>query len=117
LNTYLGRVGMELGVSEKNNLNTGLSFKVQDNRVFIDKVLLDSDAYKAGLYVGDEILAIDGIRFLPSDLKTFENLKSCERLLISRFGNISQVELHVKNSKKSTQLYLREKGEFIQANA
>ena len=117
LNTYLGRVGMELGVSEKNNLNTGLSFKVQDNRVFIDKVLLDSDAYKAGLYVGDEILAIDGIRFLPSDLKTFENLKSCERLLISRFGNISQVELHVKNSKKLTQLYLREKGEFIQANA
>ncbi|MFZ8934508.1 MAG: hypothetical protein ACO20H_07895 [Bacteriovoracaceae bacterium] len=117
LNTYLSKVGLELLSNDVKKLNTGLKLKVQENRVYINHVELDSEAFKAGLCVGDEILAIDGIRLLAKDLKYFENLGSCQRLLISRFGNISQIDFYVKSSIAGSKLFYKQKGDFIQAKA
>ncbi len=52
--------------SEDDKAWLGTDCTFAGDRILIDKVTLDSPAYKCGLNAGDEILAIDGMRILKS---------------------------------------------------
>ncbi len=116
LNTYLERGGLSYQREKISKLYIGVHLDVIKDRVYIKRIDLDSPAYKAGLCPQDEILAFDGIRVLGKDLKAMSNLESIERLLISRMGNISQIEVQSarKNQGRGKLSYSKEKGAFIQ---
>lgn len=82
---------------------TGLGLSSSDGVVSVTSVTRGSPAFKAGINVGDEIVALDGYRITSSDLgskiKHFKpgDIKSC---LITRRGKV--VEKQIKFEAKAT---------------
>ncbi len=71
---YLKHVGLEIVEKREEKCHLGLEVKAFHGRLMIEKVSLDSPAYRAGLNAGDEILAIDHCRVLPSEWSKIEEI-------------------------------------------
>lgn len=65
-------------------------------RAIIKTVLLDSPAHKAGLNSGDEIIFINGIRFMKEDVSSLSNqmlLDTPYEFIVSRLGKLERLEV------------------------
>lgn len=65
--SYYKDFGMEFIYTQGKAAYLGCELRFEDERVFIAKVHLDGPFFKAGLNVNDEIIAVDGLRFLKAD--------------------------------------------------
>lgn len=90
------RMGCELIWSEPKNPYFGCVWDYQGDRVLAKMVTLDSPAYKAGINPGDEMIALNGMRFLRDDANDLMSTLEIDRpvqLTISRLGRLENLEV------------------------
>lgn len=94
--TYYKEIGCEFIWEDNDKADFGCQFEYKNNRVFIKTVELDGTAYKAGLNAGDEIIAINRLRFLKSDATSLDQLfkvgKSYQ-FTISRLNKLHTIDV------------------------
>ena len=74
----------------------GIEVRVEGEQVFVDKVVLDGPAYQAGLNAGDEILFVDGQRFLQRQWKdSTQTMRpgASHEILLSRLGRLIEAQV------------------------
>ena len=121
-NRYFRYAGIELykkGLSHQDSLRaySGMKIASQNGNAVVRTVLAGSPAFRAGIYVNDEILAVDNFRVTASDLNEFlqqKHPRESARLLLNRRGMIREIPLNlglqpntdfaVRKVKKPTEL-------------
>ncbi|MEX0798484.1 MAG: PDZ domain-containing protein [Bacteriovoracaceae bacterium] len=101
--SYYKEAGCEFVWDETPAPYLGANLLFQGDRAFVESVTLDSPAHKAGLNAGDEILAIDRIRFLKDDADKFEEMLLPDQkydFSIARLGKIFNVEIRAQKRPK-----------------
>ncbi len=94
--TAFKRMGLELKWSDSGLPWIGAEFEFSGDRVIVKTVLLDSPAYKSGLNAGDEILFLNGLRFLREDadkLSALLLIDKCYEFVVSRLGKMNKIEI------------------------
>jgi predicted metalloprotease with PDZ domain len=111
LNQYLKKLGLNIVWTEPTATYLGADFDYNGDRVFIKSVNLDSPAYKSGLNAGDEILALNGMRFLKDDANQFLSwlvVNQTYTFKVSRLNRIQDIqflaELEPKKIKELTKI-------------
>ncbi len=82
----------------------GINVEFKGDRVVVKSVRADSSAYRCGLNAGDEILSVNGLRFLKSDYDNRDKIfleNKRYTLLVSRLGNIITQEILVEKGLRS----------------
>ena len=90
------KLGCELRFNEGTNPWIGADFEYSGERVFVKSVALDSPAYKAGLNSNDEILFLNGLRFVKEDadkMSSFLSVDQAYELIVSRLNKLQRVEI------------------------
>lgn len=90
------KLGCELRFNEGTNPWIGADFEYSGERVFVKSVALDSPAYKAGLNSNDEILFLNGLRFVKEDadkVSSFLSVDQAYELIVSRLNKLQRVEI------------------------
>ena len=103
--SYYREIGLEFEWDELGGSYLGVDFKFNGDRVFIEKSHLDGPAYKAGINPEDEILAINGIRFLQAEADTNEFSKLFKpnknyNFLVSRLGTLLNIEVLIDKAPR-----------------
>jgi len=100
---FLAYAGLELKSNDSTVMPVvGLTLSIEGDRVFINSVLQGSSAEDAGLSIGDEIIAINGLK---EEYKTIEKrlreLKEDENIKITVFkkNKLKDVVLNLQNRK------------------
>ena len=100
---FLAYAGLELKSNDSTVMPVvGLTLSIEGDRVFINSVLQGSSAEDAGLSIGDEIIAIDGLK---EEYKTIEKrlkeLKADENIKITVFkqNKLKDVVLNLQHRK------------------
>lgn len=74
----------------------GIDWEFQGERALVRSVTMDSPAHKAGINPGDEILFINGQRFLREDVSDLGNILEINKnyeFIFSRMGRIDKVDI------------------------
>lgn len=74
----------------------GVDWEFSADRVIIKSVVLDSPAHKAGLNAQDEMIFLNGYRFLKEDADKIQNLLMIDQpyeFIISRLGKLERIEV------------------------
>lgn len=108
-NQYFNLVGYQLvDLNEgQENMSMGIKTALHENKIVVKHVDRDSGAWKAGLNVEDELIAVDGYR-LESQGKAMDHIlsKASEgdelEVLISRDGLIQNIRMPVMQSTKKS---------------
>jgi predicted metalloprotease with PDZ domain len=101
---YYAQIGLKFNWDAPKTPYLGADFEYRDDRVIVKSVTLDSPAYKYGLNAGDEILAINGLRFLKADAHDFTKLFIAGMnydFVISRLDKISSLSIVFEETPKS----------------
>jgi len=96
--TPMKKVGLEFDWEQSEKAWLGANHKFEGDRVFISSVVLDGPAYQSGLNAGDEILAINGLRFTTDDSTKFTEMFKPHQthvFLISRQSAVFPIEVHL----------------------
>lgn len=97
--SYYNSIGCEFIWDESPLPFIGVNYDFQGDRVFIKDVVLDSPAHKSGLNAGDEIIAVDRIRFMKDDACSPEKIfKAGQKyeFVISRIGKLYNLDLRME---------------------
>ena len=89
-------LGCEIKWIEHNNPYLGVEWEYSAERVFARVVLLDSPAYKAGINPGDEIIFLNGLRFLREDAENLASILEVNKayeMIVSRSGKLERIEI------------------------
>ena len=90
--SHLKSVGIGIEWTEaKGRAYLGVEPRFEGERVFVDKVILDSPAYRGGVNAGDEILFVNGCRFLRSSWENFSQtarVGALHDMVLSRLGRL-----------------------------
>ena len=73
----------------------GISPEINENRVYVNQVVLDGPAYQAGLNSKDELVAIDGIRILKDQYDKLEGRLQIDKnycFTVCRNGILHEIE-------------------------
>lgn len=98
----LKEVGVEVEYEEA-KVDLGFVPEFKGDRLFVRSVELDGPAYKSGLNAGDEILAVNGMRFLKGEFDKKEKIFMANKtynLFVSRLGYISDLKIVTSHTKK-----------------
>lgn len=102
--SYYKDIGLEFVYDESEKVDLGVTFKFTGERVFISTVTLDGPAYKAGLNAGDEIIAVNRLRFMKSDANDLDKIlingKNYE-FTISRLNKLHTIEIAPEKKPKT----------------
>jgi predicted metalloprotease with PDZ domain len=97
LHEYLADVGLELTPETETRLDLGASVEVKGGQLWVQRVYRHGPASKAGLMVGDELVALDAERLRHSeDLVSLLDLKRSgqqRQLLIARDGQMRNLTI------------------------
>ncbi len=102
--SYYLENGMKFVWDESKKTDLGAQFQYEGDRVLIKSVTLDQAAYKSGLNAGDEILAVNGTRFLKSDASDISKMFSTGKLYkftVARLGRVMSLDVSFENSEKT----------------
>ena len=87
--SHLGDIGLEVEWEQQRKPFWGIEPRYEGERVFIARVLLDGPAYKAGFNAGDEMLLVNGLRFLKRQFLDFAQVAkegAPYEVVLSRLG-------------------------------
>ena len=105
-NRFFGYAGLQLkDVSVKTGQSyVGISSTLENDRLLITKVLRDSPAWKDGLNVNDEIIAVNGYRVTNNfnDLINQHNPGDKVQILVNRYGILKTLEVTLGEDKRVT---------------
>lgn len=90
------RMGCEMIWQESKVPYLGIDWEYAGDRALVKQVHLDSPAYNAGINSGDEIIFLNGLRFLredAQDLISLLNVNTAYELIISRLGKVERFEV------------------------
>ena len=102
--SYYLENGMKFVWDESKKADLGAQFQYEGDRVIIKSVTLDQAAYKSGLNAGDEILAVDGTRFLKNDVSDIPKMFSTGKVYkftIARLGRMMSLDVSFENGEKT----------------
>ncbi|EQC49266.1 PDZ domain-containing protein, partial [Bacteriovorax sp. DB6_IX] len=88
---------------EKPTVELGFTPEFKGDRVIVKTVELDGPAYKSGLNAGDEILSVNGLRFLKSDYDKKDKIFLADKtysLFVSRLGYVTDLNIVTGTSSK-----------------
>lgn len=88
---------------EKPTVELGFTPEFKGDRVIVKTVELDGPAYKSGLNAGDEILSVNGLRFLKSDYDKKDKIFLANKtysLFVSRLGYVTDLNIVTGTSSK-----------------
>jgi predicted metalloprotease with PDZ domain len=88
---------------EEAKVELGFNPEFKGDRVFVKSVELDGPAFKSGLNAGDEILSVNGLRFLKSNFEKKEKYMLPNKtygILVSRLGYVTDINLVTGKSAK-----------------
>lgn len=94
--SVMQRLGLELVWQENKAPYLGMDFDFAGDRVLVRAVTLDSPAYKAGINTGDEIVFLNGLRFLREDAQDLVSLlrkDTAYEVIVSRLGKVERFEV------------------------
>lgn len=94
--SYYVDIGLEFIWEQKESADLGVDFSYIGDRVVLSKVNLDGVAYKAGLNAEDEIVAINGIRFLKPDVESISKMllpNENYQFTVSRLGSLKIINV------------------------
>jgi predicted metalloprotease with PDZ domain len=97
------RLGCELKWSQPQTPWIGVDFEFSGERAFVKHVQLDSPASRYGLNTGDEILSLNGLRFLKEDVDKLVHYLQVDvpaEFLISRLSKIQKIEVIAQRSPR-----------------
>jgi predicted metalloprotease with PDZ domain len=92
----LRSMGCDFRWVENNMPWLGVEWEFQGERAIVKTVLLDSPAYRAGLNASDEIIFLNGLRFLKEDAEKFSTLVLIDRpyeVIVSRMSKLTRLEV------------------------
>ena len=90
----LKKLGLEMRWQESTTPWLGVDWEFSGERALVKSVTLDSPAHKGGLNAGDEVLFLNGLRFLKEDADKFASYVMMDRpyeLIVSRLGKLERV--------------------------
>lgn len=96
---YYAGIGLIETNSEVNSRTIGVSVNQKDDGLIIGSIIRGSSAYDNGLNVGDELIAIDGYRLTPNNLKSLISMHKINdkaKVLINRDGLIYEKEIEIR---------------------
>ncbi len=94
--TCMKRMGCEMIFQESKVPFLGIDWEYAGDRALVKMVYLDSPAYKAGINPGDEVIFMNGLRFLREDvldLISLMNLNTSYEFIVSRLGKVERFEV------------------------
>ena len=102
--TYFSYAGCELlDLNDgAENVKLGASTTIKNGRLMVTRVYHGTAAYNDGLYVNDEIVAINGYRVADNDMTTLvDNHKAGDvlTLTLSRDGIMTEIKVTLQNDK------------------
>lgn len=119
--SYYKEIGLDFEWDVPKEAYLGCQLRFEGDRVVVADITLDGPGFQAGLNAGDEIIAINDVRVLQSDVELFKNILSPGKqykITIARLGNIQSLVLmtgnaprilkniHVFDAKKANQSFL-----------
>jgi predicted metalloprotease with PDZ domain len=111
-NQYLAYAGLQLVVSKDSNPSLGCSFSDDNGKIIIRGVRRGTKGYDGGLNVGDEIIAIDGVRVgSPAALNNQVNLREVGQkvsITIARDGLLKEMPIEIGTSGSASYRIVRE---------
>jgi len=94
LESYLGDVGLQLEAVPSPEPFTGLRCGAEPQGLLVQRVQRHSPAQRAGVMVGDELIAVDSWRLRqPEDLAAHLQAERPQSLTVSRRGSLRQLSL------------------------
>jgi len=90
------RLGCEMVWHESNAPWLGVEWEPTGERAIVKGVTLDSPAHKAGLNAGDEVIFLNGLRFLREDADRVSAMMMVDQpyeFIVSRLSKLERVEL------------------------
>ena len=90
------KMGCELRWEEKATPWLGIDWEWSGDRAIAKNVIIDSPAHKAGVNAGDEMIFLNGLRFLREDAEKLSNLVMNDQnyeLIVSRLGKLVRLEV------------------------
>lgn len=94
--TCMKRMGCEMIFQESKAPYLGIDWEFAGDRALVKMVYLDSPAYKAGINPGDEVIFLNGLRFLredAQDLISLMNVNTSYEFIVSRLGKVERFEV------------------------
>lgn len=85
-------IGCEFVWDEPNEAELGCTFTSDGQRCLINRVIMDGPAFKCGLNAGDEIIAIDGTRFLNSDSSKVSSFLMIDKTYVFTVSRLNKLE-------------------------
>lgn len=101
--TALNKMGLTLRWNEPTTAYLGVDWEWNGDRAFVKQVSLDSPAYKAGINAGDEILFLNGLRFLKEDAEKLSTMVVPDEtydFVISRLGKLTLIPVLLERAPK-----------------
>jgi predicted metalloprotease with PDZ domain len=96
--TYYADNGMQFIWEESNKAYLGIDWEFKGANPFIGKVHLDGPAYKSGLNAGDEVIAVNHIRFNNIDANSLDNILTANKVYtftVSRLEKLIEINVTV----------------------
>lgn len=97
------KMGCELKWNENPNPYLGIDWEWSGDRAIAKGVTLDSPAFKAGVNAGDEMIFLNGYRFLREDAEKLGTMVMVDQnyeLIINRMGKMVRLEIMPEKSPK-----------------
>ncbi len=91
--SVMKRMGCEMVWQESKAPYLGMDWEYVGERVVVKQVTLDSPAYKAGINPGDEMIFMNGLRFLREDAQDLMTVNTPYEFIISRLGKVERFEV------------------------
>ena len=100
----LKKLGCEMKWHESNQPWLGVEWEYAGERATIKTVIMDGPAHRAGLNSGDEVMFLNGLRFLKDDADKISSLVMIDRtyeLIVSRLGKMQKIEVMPAKAPRS----------------
>jgi predicted metalloprotease with PDZ domain len=94
--TSFKKMGLEFKWHESTAPWLGVEWDFIGDRAVIKTVTLDGPAYRGGVNAGDEIVYLNGLRFMKEDAERIDSLVMIDQpyeLIITRLGKLERVEV------------------------
>jgi predicted metalloprotease with PDZ domain len=94
--TALRTIGIEMRWMDMPGPWLGVEWDFVGDRAIAKAVIMDSPAHRGGLNAGDELIFLNGLRFLREDAEKFPTLVVADQpyeFIISRLGKLQRIEV------------------------
>lgn len=111
IETYFELIGIDCKEEKKNEVYFGITYQWKDGKLMITKLDKNYGAYKNGLNVADEIVAIDGFRVVKDFTTMYKHKKINDTIdvTVARQGIIKSYKITLTENKQRNIIFAKAK--------